>query len=100
MLALLSVWVALLTLLCSAAMVIYRPAFTDISVALVLVLGAPGAIALAGMVLLIHRHDDASDPGVQGRRLQAKVAIGLAVVAAAIVYTLIIASRRITPIEG
>jgi hypothetical protein len=96
MLALVSVWLALLSLLLSLAMLAYRPAFTDISVVLVLYFGAPGAMCLAGLTLWAHRNEDsANDPGLAGRRVQSKTAIVLAIAAAAIVYGLIICSKKL-----
>lgn len=95
MLALLSVWISLATLLIALTMVVYRPAFHDVPVALVLWFGAPGAMCLAGLVLWAHRKDDRSDPGLNAQRTQAKVAIGLSLAAAALVYLLIIFSTKI-----
>ncbi len=94
MLAFLSVWIAVACLLASMTMLLYRPAFTDFNVWFVLWLGSPGAVALAGMVLWAHRKDKDDDPGLAGQRLQCKVAIGMALVAAAIVYGLIIGSDK------
>ncbi len=98
--ALISVWIALLTLLLSATMLLYRPAFSDLSVTLVLWFGAPGAMCLAGLVLWAHRKEGHSDAGVVAQRLQAKIAIGIAIVAAGIVYALIIGSQKIEPIDA
>lgn len=95
MLALASVWIATATLLLSLAMLIYRPAFTDLTVMLVVYFGAPGAICLAGLTLWAHRNDGPDDLGVTARRLQSKVAITLAILAAAIVYALVALSDRV-----
>ena len=54
---------------------------------------------LAIMVLWAHRKDTVTDPGLNARRVQAKVAISLATCAAAIVYALIIYSEKSIPIE-
>ena len=95
MLALLSVWIALATLGLAGVMVGYRPAFTDVTVVLVLYFGAPGAMCLAGLVLWESRKDTSDDSGVRMRRLQSKVAIALALLAAAAVYGLIIFSKKL-----
>ena len=99
MLALASVWLGLITLLLAAAMVLYRPALTDWTVTLVLYFGAPGSICFAGLTLWAHRTEDAVDSGIAARRAQAKVAIVLSVIAAALVYTLIIRSVKFVPID-
>lgn len=99
MLALLSVWIGLVALILAAAMIVYRPAFTDWAVTLVLYFGSPGAMCLAGLMLWAHRKDDDDDPGLNAQRLQAKTAIALAIVAAAIVYLLVIFSTKLEPIE-
>lgn len=99
MLSLTSVWIGLATLLLALAMVLHRPAFTDITIPLVLYFGSPGALCLSIMVLWAHRRDSATDQGLNARRLQAKVAIALAISAAAIVYTLINLSEKSIPIE-
>ena len=100
MIALASVWLALAVLLLASTMLAYRPAFTDLSVMLVLWLGTPGALCLAGLVLWAHRKEASADPGVRARRLQAKAAIIMSLAAAAIVYGLIIFSHKLVPIEG
>jgi hypothetical protein len=97
MLALISTWLGLATLLVAATMLLYRPSFTDWGVTLVLYFGSPGAMCLAGMVLWAHRKDDHGDPGLESQRMQAKVAISLAMFAAAIVYMLIIYSAKLEP---
>ena len=99
MLALASVWIGLAALALSAAMVVYRPAFTDLTVTLVLYFGSPGSLCLAGLVLWAYRKEDHADPGLAAQRKQAWVAIGLALVAAAIVYLLVIFSRKLEPLE-
>lgn len=102
MLALLSVWIGLLSFLIAALMLIYRPAFTDLTVPLVLWFGTPGSLCLALMVLWAYRKKsgiDQADPGVRAQRIQAKVAVALAILAAAIVYALIIGAEKIGPSE-
>ena len=97
MLALTSVWIALATLVLAGAMAVYRPCMTDVTVTLVLYFGSPGAMCLGGLVLWAHRKTGPEDDAVRNQRLQAKVAIGLALVAAAIVYTLIVGSEKLEP---
>lgn len=97
-LALSAVWIGLLTLGLSAAMLFYRPAMTDWTVLLVLYFGSPGALCFAGLVLWAHRKDAPGDPAVAAQRAQAKVGIVLAVLAAAIVYGLIILSEKLEPV--
>lgn len=99
MLALTSVWIGLLSLLLAGTMVLHRPVFTDWTVTLVLYFGSPGAMCLAGLVLWALRKEDFDDGGVAAQRLQAKVAIALALFAAAIVYLLIIYSAKLEPVE-
>ena len=95
MVALSSVWIGLGTFAIAVAMLVYRPAMTDATVTAVLWFGAPGAMCLAGLVLWAYRDEGSGDEGVVAQRLQAKVAIVLAVLAAAIVYGLIIGSQKI-----
>ncbi len=95
MLALLSVWVGLASFVIASAMLLYRPAMTDLTILIVLYFGSPGAICLAGLVLWANRHDDSPEPALTAQRLQARVAIGTALVAAVIVYALIIGSRKL-----
>jgi hypothetical protein len=95
MLALLSVWIALGSFLLALAMLLYRPAMTDWNILMVLYFGSPGALCLAGLVLWANRAEDQPDPALRAQRLQCKVAIALAILAAAIVYGLIIGSRKL-----
>ena len=95
MLALLSVWLGLASFLLAATMLVYRPAMTDLGILLILYFGAPGSLCFAGLVLWAHRSDPEADAGVAAQRLQCKFAIVLSLAAAAIVYGLIIASRKI-----
>lgn len=90
-----ALWISVVSLTMAVAMLIHRPVLTDITIVFVLYFGAPGAMCLAGLVLWAHRKDDGRDPGVRARRLQAKVGISLAVLSAAIVYSLIISADRI-----
>ena len=98
MLALFSVWLGMLSFLLSLAMLLYRPAFTDWAVTAVLWFGAPGAMCFAGLTLWAHRDDGRDDLGIVARRIQAKAAIGMSVLAAAIVYALIILSTKLEPV--
>ncbi len=95
MLALLSVWISLASLVLAGTMLVYRPAFTDFAVALVLWLGAPLAMCLAGLTVWAYRKESTADPGLQARRAQCWTAIGISILAAAIVYALIIGSHKV-----
>lgn len=95
MLALASAWIGLVSLLMATSMVLYRPAFSDLGVTLVLYFGTPGAICLGGLVLWAHRRDIAPSSELQAQRLQAWVGITLAVLSAAMVYWLVIGAERI-----
>ena len=99
MLALASVWIGLASLALSVAMVVYRPAFTDLTVTLVLYFGAPGSLCFAGLVLWGYRKEDRADSGITAQRKQAQVAVVLSLVAAAVAYLLIIFSQKLEPIE-
>lgn len=95
MLALFSVWIGLLSFLLAAGMWLYRPLMTDPAIVAVLYFGAPGAMCLGGLVLWAHRRDISADPGLAAQRVQSKTGITLALFAAAIVYGLIIASKKL-----
>lgn len=95
MLALISVWLGLASFALGIVMLVYRPAMTDAAIILVLYFGAPGALCLAGIVLWANRTDEHPEPALLAQRLQSKVAIMLALAAAAIVYALIIGSQKI-----
>lgn len=95
MLALLSVWIGLASFVLSALMLLYRPAMTDLTVLMVLYFGSPGTLCLALLVLWAHRGDTSPEPALIAQRTQCKVAIVMAILAAAIVYGLIIASQKI-----
>ncbi len=99
MLAFSSVWIALASLLLAVAMLVYRPIMTDLNLTLVLYFGSPGALCFAGLTLWAFRKEDATDPGVAARRMQSTVAIVIALLAAAIVYALVIRADRIEPIS-
>jgi ABC-type glycerol-3-phosphate transport system permease component len=92
--ALMSVWLSLASLLLAAAMVLHRPLWNDYTVTLVLYFGSPGSLCLAGLVLWSLRREDPAEPGIAGQRRQAKIAMAQAVLAAAIVYALVIFAER------
>ena len=94
MLALLSVWISLASLIVAVVMVLYRPAFNDALIPLVVMFGSPGALAMAGIVLWAYRKEPDDDPGIRAQRVQAKFAITLSLIAAAIVYLLVIFADR------
>lgn len=85
----------LATLIAAVVMVIHRPAFTDLMVWLVLWLGSPGTMCIAGLVIWSYRKEKKPDPGLSAQRMQCKVAIALALAAAAIVYLLVIKAQRV-----
>jgi len=98
MLSLLAVWIALATFALSVVMLAYRPAFTDVTVVLVLYFGSPGALCLAGLTYWSLRGESASTSGVPQRRQQVFVAAALAIFAAAAVYYLVIQSEKLEPV--
>lgn len=96
-LPLLSVWLALFSLAASIWMVVQRRRLGDFEFVMWLDLEvACLAMALAGLVLWGYRKRDASEAGIIQQRLQAKVAIGLSLVAVTVVYLLIILA---TPVD-
>ena len=95
MAAFVRVWMGMATLGIAMAMLLWRPAFTDLNVWLVLWLGAPGTMCVAGLVLWANRKSDADEPGIGPQRLQCKVAISLALVATAIVYALGMGAQQV-----
>lgn len=97
MLAFVSVWMGLGSLVAAVTMLFWRESFTDFHIWLVLWLGAPGTMCLAGLVLWSHRHEHMPEPAVVAQRLQCKVAIGLALVAVVIVYALIFGAQELDP---
>jgi len=98
MLALTAVWMGMISLFLSLAMLMYRPAFNDLTVTAVLWFGVPGAICLAGLTLWAYRDEGRDDLGIVARRIQAKLAIVLSFLAAGIVYVLIIFSTKLDPV--
>lgn len=87
MTALISAWLGVLCLSLSLSMVLWRQVMNDVTIVIVL-WGAAGAMALAGMVLWGLRNEPAAR-AVRMQRVQAGVAIVLAIAAAAVVYLLI-----------
>lgn len=94
MLALLSAWMGLACLAFAVVMVFYGPALNSVTIVVEL-WGAAAAMTVAGLVFWSHRNEPPTS-AVKMQRLQAAFGIGLAVVAVAIVYVLIIG--RSTPI--
>ncbi len=92
-----SVWSGLGCVILAVVMVVWRSMFNDWTVPLILWLGSPGTICIAGMVLWSYRKDSSFDPGITAQRVQCKVAIGLAITAAAIVYALIFNAEEVPP---
>ncbi len=97
MMAFVSVWMGLGCLIAAITMLIWRQAFTDFHIWLVLWLGAPGTMCLAGLVLWSFRNEVNPEPAVVNQRLQCKVAIGMAFVAVVIVYVLIFNAEELDP---
>lgn len=100
MLALFSVWMGLAAFVLSVVMLVHRPTMTDLTIPLVLWFSAPASMALGGMVLWAYRKEEHPDPGIAAQRVQARVGIVLALLGAAIVYGLIIASAKFDPSRG
>lgn len=88
MLALLSVWIGLVSLVLSLLMLVRRTWFTDTWLTIGLYL-AIFSLTFAGMTLWALRKEQAGDPGVTARRTQCKAGIGLSLTAIIIVYVLV-----------
>lgn len=86
MLGLLSSWLGLVALIMSAIMVAYRPAFNDLVLLIHMYFMCPLSMTFGGLVLWSTRREKSQ---LRRARLQAKVGIVMAVVAAAIVYLLV-----------
>jgi hypothetical protein len=95
MIALLSVWIGLAVLALSISMIFSARMFTDVTLFLVLWLGSPAAICLAGLVLWSYRKEGRDDPGIESQRVQCKAAIVMAVLAAGIVYWLMFSTTEV-----
>ncbi len=92
MLALLSVWLGLGSLIMSLVMVVYRPAFHDVLLLIEMYFACPLSLTFGGLVLWATRKEKSQ---FARARLQAKMGIGLAIVAAAIVYLLVASAEPI-----
>lgn len=88
MLAFLSVWIGLFSLILAGAMCVYRPLFTDVTIVLVVYFGSPGALCLAGLVLWAYRKEGVEDEGINAQCLQARVGLVLGLLSAGLVYGL------------
>lgn len=93
-----SVWIGVASLAMAIGMLMHRPLMSDNAIVAVLYFGAPAALCCAGLVLWDFRKEMGDDPAVYSQRLQAKVGIGFAMAAAAIIYALIILSEKLEPV--
>lgn len=100
MLAFGGVWLGLASLGLAVVMLVVRPTMTDLTVTLVLYFGSPGALCFGGLVLWAHRKDETPEVAVLAQRTQAKVALVLAILAAAIVYGLVMGAEQIPRIDA
>ncbi len=94
MLALLSVWLGLASLMMSLVMVLYRPAFNDVLLLIEMYFACPMSLMFGGLVLWATRREKSQNVAP---RLQAKVGITLALLAAAVVYGLVAFADRLVP---
>lgn len=94
MLALGSAWLGLFVCLLSAVMVVYRPAFHDLTLPVVLY-GAVIAIGCGGLVLMRKTQPGDRAAAVDAQRLQAQVGIGLGMVAVIVTYGLMALARPV-----
>jgi hypothetical protein len=88
MLALLSVWLGLAAMLLAAVMVVRRALFHDVWITITLYT-AVLALTLGGVALWALRKESREDPAVPAQRTQCFVGCGCALLAIAIVYTLV-----------
>lgn len=95
MAAFLSAWMGLACLAFAVVMIFYGPALNSVTIVVEL-WGTAAAMTVAGLVFWAHRNEPPTT-AIKMQRLQAGFGIGLAVIAAAIVYVLIIG--RSTPVE-
>lgn len=94
---LVSVWLGLSCCAASIWMVVQRRTLSQFELLTPLNLYACClAMTLGGLVLWGYRKRDSSEPGIAQQRLQAKVGIGLSLVAVAVVYLLIMLA---TPVD-
>ncbi|MGB0715389.1 MAG: hypothetical protein ACPGXK_05895 [Phycisphaerae bacterium] len=96
MLALLSVWVGLISMVLAIGMCFFRTLFTDLNVVLVLYFGSPGALCFAGLVLWAYRKEGRDDEGINAQCLQARVGLTFGLIAATLVYILVIYAERVS----
>ncbi len=94
MLALLSVWLGLASLVMSLVMVLYRPAFHDVLLLVEMYFACPLSLMFGGLLLWATRKEKSQNAAP---RLQAKVGIALALVAAVLVYGLVALAERVVP---
>ncbi len=94
MLGLLSVWLGLASLVMSLVMVLYRPAFHDVLLLIEMYFACPLSLMFGGLLLWATRQEKSQN---EAPRLQAKVGITLALVAAAMVYCLVAFAEQIGP---
>ena len=87
MAALVSAWMGLACCVVGLAMLLWRGAFDDRLLPVVL-WGACATIAVAGTMLFAFRKEPTGTEGIAAQRMQCKVGIGLALVAVVIVYAL------------
>ena len=91
-LALISPWLGVAALGCAVA--VWPAGHADPLVAITLMVLSPGAIASGAGVLWVHRGVPTSDGAIAAQRLQARVGIGLGLLAALLVYVFVFLSRR------
>ena len=94
MLGILSVWLGSASLVISLVMVFYRPAFHDVLLLIEMYFACPLSLMFGGLVLWATRQEKSQN---EAPRLQAKVGITLALVAAAMVYCLVAFAERLGP---
>ena len=92
MLGILSVWLGLASLVMSLVMVLDRPAFHDVLLMIDMYFACPLSLMFGGLVLWATRQEKSQNTAP---RLQAKVGITLALVAAAVVYCLVAFADRL-----
>ncbi|MCK6456179.1 MAG: hypothetical protein L6Q92_06570 [Phycisphaerae bacterium] len=88
MLALIAAWLGLLMLLLAVAMLLFRAAFHD-AVLPIVMYGSVLAMTLGGLVLLSQRKHRDLSLAERAQRTQAKIGIALALTAIVIVYLLV-----------
>ena len=94
MLALLSVWLGPASLAYAMAIVVHRPLFTDVGVAVTLY-SAIFSLTFAGLTWWGLRKDASREAGVRARHLQAGVGSCFSLAGVAIIYLLIHFAERV-----